>query len=190
MAGYDEKEIREHQRLCDDFRRDLPEGPWTNEPDRKHWVYKDIDCLIVRNAAMGGLCGYIGIPYGHPWHGKGYDEIDVDCHGGATYSGECAHFVCHDPEEGANDNVWWVGFDCAHGQDYLPYMKKPDMQSTFAKYDPMGTKVESPWGEVKYRTVDYVMKECESMVRQLLQIPFTKKDPATGIIGGKRKLQI
>lgn len=38
-------------------REDWPEGPWTNEPDRKEWKAHGLDCLITRNPLMGNLCG-------------------------------------------------------------------------------------------------------------------------------------
>lgn len=54
--------------------------------------------------------GYIGVPAGHPWFGKHYDDIDVDVHGGLTYSGD--HCPRCEP-----DGHWWFGFDTLHYQD-------------------------------------------------------------------------
>jgi len=48
--------------------------------------------------------GYVHIPKTHPLYGKGYDEIDVDVHGGLTYA----------EKEGES---WVVGFDTAHYGD-------------------------------------------------------------------------
>lgn len=104
---------------------DWPRGPWDDEPDRVEWRSKGtprLPCLIVRGGIPGSLCGYIGVPPGHPWHGKEYDAIepDPDCHGGLTYSGKCAGAICHVPVQGESDDVWWLGFDCAHANDYRP----------------------------------------------------------------------
>lgn len=42
---------------------------------------------------MGHLCGYIGVPKGHPWYGKDHDMIEANVHGGLTYFGtEKIHF--------------------------------------------------------------------------------------------------
>lgn len=53
---------------------------WDNEPDRKHWIDADtgLDCLIVRNGlgGKGALCGYVGVPKGHPWYGKDYSDCE------------------------------------------------------------------------------------------------------------------
>jgi hypothetical protein len=50
------------------------------------------------------LCGYVRLPKEHPAHGKTYHVIDVECHGGLTFSS----FIGDD---------FWVGFDCAHAGD-------------------------------------------------------------------------
>jgi hypothetical protein len=76
-------------------RKDWPAGEWDNEPDKKQWLDKTtgLPCLIVRNN-YGTLCGYVGVPKSHPLHGKGYqslydDNIDIDVHGGLTFSDGC-----------------------------------------------------------------------------------------------------
>lgn len=56
---------------------------------------------------MGHLCGYLHIPRGHALWGKHYNDIDVDVHGGLTYS----------QPEGED---WVIGFDCAHLGDLVP----------------------------------------------------------------------
>lgn len=67
--------------------------------------------VIVHNG-MGYRCGYVRIPEGHPWHGLHYDDIDVACHGGLTYSR--ADVPCEGETEPGG---WWIGFDCAHAGD-------------------------------------------------------------------------
>lgn len=49
-------------------------GPWEQEPDKVTWVdpETDLDCMIVRNH-HGVLCGYVGVPRTHPWHGVAYN---------------------------------------------------------------------------------------------------------------------
>lgn len=48
------------------------EGPWLTEPDRMVWVDEatGLDCMILRAPVTGALCGYVGVPPGHPLHGK------------------------------------------------------------------------------------------------------------------------
>jgi hypothetical protein len=128
------------------------DGPWNNEPDRLHWVDGDtgLYCLIVRNR-MGALCGYVGLPEGHPLYGK-TEEADehVAVHGGITYgSGVCAGEICHTHEEAANEPVWWLGFDAAHAGDYCPNYGH----------------IEQDFGV--YRDIPYVQGECRSLAKQV-----------------------
>ena len=52
------------------------DGPWATEPDKIQWPDEETGypCLIVRNGQVGGfLCGYVGVPKGHPAYGLNYD---------------------------------------------------------------------------------------------------------------------
>jgi hypothetical protein len=103
-------------------RKGWPAGPWDNEPDRKEWrdAVTGYPCLILRNS-LGGLCGYVGVGPGHPLHGVNYDNaLDINVHGGLTYSDKCAGHICHTPDPVESDDVWWFGFDCGHYRDMLP----------------------------------------------------------------------
>jgi hypothetical protein len=165
-------------------------GPWKDEPDKVQW--KDeatgLPCLIVRNR-IGALCGYVGVPPGHPAFEVSYHDVEIpgseygpEVHGGLTYSDHCQHgaeneAICHVPEPGEPDDVWWLGFDCAHSGDYAPSMR--------AQYrdDPRFADIErgyvddveqgilrsphpGPWDET-YKTIDYVRAECASLAAQL-----------------------
>lgn len=78
------------------------------EGDYKAFEYRGFKCRILRNSGgLINLCGYVGLPEGHKWFGKGYDDIDVDVHGGLTYARNYLH---KQPET----DLWWIGFDCAH----------------------------------------------------------------------------
>ena len=106
-------------------------GPWNDEPDKAHWVdpASELDCLIVR-APLGNLCGYVGVPPGHPYHGLGLTELrprGLRMHGGVTFADGCqadaaedGPAICHVPEPGRADDVWWIGFDCMHAWDFVP----------------------------------------------------------------------
>lgn len=58
---------------------------------------------------------YIKIPENHKYYEKDYDEINLDVHGGLTYSSKQ---LCLENEviEG-----WFIGWDYAHYGDYLGY---------------------------------------------------------------------
>lgn len=142
---------------------ELPDGPWQDEPDKAHWVDEatELDCLIHRNR-MGALCGYVGVPSTHPAFEKGYDEVDVDVHGGLSYANKCqetgdpAEGICHVPLPGRTDDVWWLGFDAAHAFDVMP--KMPDYGIDLDVLD------------MAYRTFGYVRGEVESLARQLAEM--------------------
>jgi len=42
-----------------------------------------IDWLAI--SEHGHSNGYIGVPKGHVWYGKHYDDIECDVHGGLTF---------------------------------------------------------------------------------------------------------
>lgn len=62
-------------------------------------------------------CAYVELPDDHIWYGVDYDEIDLNCHGGVTYSrdylgtkyklvpGDCGR--------------WVIGWDYAHSGDAI-----------------------------------------------------------------------
>lgn len=104
----------------------------------------------VTNNGIGYRCGYVRVPLGHPWHGKDYDDIDVEVHGGLTFAEMDAD--CH---KGGEDNAYWVGFDCAH------YMDAPD-----PTLDPYRSRGSEPWDMGEIRSTEYVADECRSLCEQ------------------------
>lgn len=139
-------------------------GPWLKEPDKVHWIdaATDLDCLIVRNHG-GALCGYVGVPPGHPWHGVGYDHVPVGVHGGLTYAEKCpdqadeTSDICHVPLPGRPHEVWWLGFDCSHGGDYSPAHAVMWPEDFLGKYS--SARV--------YRTIEYVTQQCTHLAARV-----------------------
>ncbi len=128
---------------------------WKNEPDKEQFYYNDVPCLIVRGP-MGALCGYAGVYPDHPWYEKGYLEVDMNVHGGLTFSAPCAEDggkICHVPKKDEQP-VWWFGFDCAHGFDFCP-----------SSNNSLGLEMDN---EV-YRNIDYVRNHIKSMADQILE---------------------
>lgn len=73
---------------------------------------------------MGNLCGYVAIPPGHPWNDGVPEDVELDAHGGVNYGNKgCAGLVCHKPQPGESDDVFWIGFDCGHAMDLQPGME-------------------------------------------------------------------
>lgn len=164
-------------------------GPWTNEPDKAQGVddATGYPWLIVRGP-MGSLCGYVGVPEGHPWYEVAYREIDADVHGGLTYSDHCSpkedidrlgigRSICHIVHDDEHEDAWWVGFDCGHAFDLMPGLRftlnkiKKEavagrtfwqkVKAWFRSED----ELDPPWKDV-YRNWDYVHEEIKHLAEQ------------------------
>lgn len=100
---------------------DWPAGEWHDEPDREEWIdpVTGYHCLASRNMLMGFWCGYVGVPRGHPFFGKEYDDIELDFVQGLTYSDKIDDDIYFDDVVHLND-IWIVGFDCCNYLDMWP----------------------------------------------------------------------
>jgi hypothetical protein len=138
-----------------------PKGEWDNEPDRVDFIHAGFSCFILRNP-LGAWCGYVGVPNTHPAYEKSYDDIDVNVHGGLTYAEKCSGAICHIPQAGMPDDVWWLGFDTAHSGDNPPSMR-------IFKFNPNGT----------YKDMNYVINETKQLADQLKYQEYlaSKTDP-------------
>lgn len=147
------------------------EGEWQQEPDKKQW--KDeatgFPCLIVRNH-FGALCGYVGVPEGHKFFGKNYNEVhdnqNIEVHGGLTFADKCQKYenqetgICHiDP---TNANVWWLGFDCAHLYDYVP-----GIATTLRDFKNMRDNNPYQDEHTTYKNFEYVTNQVQQLAKQL-----------------------
>lgn len=131
----------------------------------KDWTTKaGLRAICVLNRGTH-RCGYVCVPKDHILNGIRYNqaipespiepgaysaptpELELNVHGGLTYSGS-GH-----PTPG---NDWWFGFDCAHAGDgiILPTYN-PFRDETFGRGDPV-------------RSQEYVESECESLAQQLV----------------------
>jgi hypothetical protein len=136
-------------------------GPWDGEPDKLVWRTRaGLTGMAVRQGTHGGLCGYVALPAGHPLYGAHYHDDrlgGVRVHGGLTYAARCSGHICHEPEPGESDDVWWLGFDCAHDGDQLP----GDLIHPFLGHQGAG----------EYRDLGYVRDQVERLAGQLLAEP-------------------
>lgn len=135
--------------------------PWLSEPNRVEFEAYGFPCLIRRTPAKI-LCGYVAVPPSHPLHGKRYDDekVNLDAHGGLTFSGGCEGDICHVPK-GEPDNVWWFGFDGGHGFDYIPAMAEQMPNATY----------ERLFGNTdQYRDIEYMKNECIGLAEQLRKL--------------------
>lgn len=77
-------------------------------------AYKDYEFVILNLGTHP--TAYVRIPKNNKYYEKGYDDIEVECHGGLTFARQDFHFnpiVVKDS--------WWIGWDYAHYDDYSDY---------------------------------------------------------------------
>jgi hypothetical protein len=170
-------------------KRTWGDGPWQNEPDHVQWQdpATDLVCLAVRVPWAGQWCGYVGVPEGHPAFGLNYEEVDklgprhkdaegyewggLRVHGGLTFAdfcqeGEEGTGICHVPQPGQPERVYWLGFDMAHAGDIMPGM---DAQLRAIGHEPI--RYAPIWGDDdEYRTLEYVQAECAHLADQLAKV--------------------
>lgn len=117
--------------------------PWKTEPDYKEFNQNGFHFVIKRNS-LGALCGYLGFPNEHPFHGISGDVLDYyfTIHGGFTFSGYLSE----------TRQTWYVGFDCSHYNDFTPSL--PPLSSNDPK---------------NYKTMRFVARELLQFSQSLSQ---------------------
>jgi hypothetical protein len=147
-----------------------PRGPWDHEPDRIDFRHAGLPCLMLRHPRQGHWCGYAAVPVGHPLYGQKFQDgaVDtIDAHAGINYSSACdGECVCHVPEAGESDDVWWFGFDCHNFRDLGPGVDGI-----------LRADGNSAWPMETYKDAPYVRRIVEKMAEQLAAITGTA--PAT-----------
>lgn len=164
-----------------------PKGPWDDEPDRVDWKTEAGYPAILLRQRRGNWCGYVGVPLEHPSRADGFDADSLNVHGSITYGGACAGVICHVPEPGEPDEVYWLGFDCGHDRDAAPgeHHYEPERvrwrheaDGAVCYWRPPRQRRETPRGFILqgerpferhgvYRTAVYARAECERLAAQL-----------------------
>lgn len=162
-------------------RKNLGEGEWVNEADEIIFEYNGYRCQIHRifvrepytkeEAWFGGhLCGYVYIPSEHVYFQKDYNDMEIECHGGLTYS------------DFDDKGQYKIGFDCAHLGDYTPsteHLKNtlPELMEIKKEYEYLKKGIEDHWlFNTKYRNIEFCMSECCSIVDQLIEVKCQEKE--------------
>ena len=131
----------------------------------KRFDYKGFPCVVVMQA-MCYRTGYVGIPKGHVLYGKEYVDIDIDCHGGLTYSRD--YLI-----DQSDKDVWWIGYDTGHyldGHDVASARELfKDYPETLRTIDSMKSyhamQAHNPGA-----TLAYCETECRRIVNQILRM--------------------
>lgn len=125
--------------------------------------YKGYPCVVL--FVRDHRCGYVGLPKGHKYYQKDYNEIDICCHGGLTYG---RPFLV----DFADDDTWWIGFDCNHYDDRIDidsakkyFKNEPELMEILRLREEVETTYPDSFATVK--DLDYVMRECKDIVDQL-----------------------
>lgn len=124
------------------------------------FIYKGYTCVVVAQS-LGHRCGYIGINEKNAFYEKDYDDMyEIEVHGGLTYAGGG-----NNSDYPIESNLWWFGFDCAHGRDAndLGIIKELNEGRNL---DFLLTT--SNHGTV--RTLEYCIQECKNVVDQIIDM--------------------
>lgn len=93
------------------------------------------------------------------------EEIRTKGHLLDNYEAWCRYIesaaICHSPEDGEPDHVWWFGFDCAHSGDFCP---------KYAHIYESLHPESSIFADGHYRDLVYVRREVESLAEQLVKV--------------------
>lgn len=162
-------------------RTNWPKGPWDTEPDRLDFKTKAGLPAIALRHPMGHWCGYVGVTLDHPAATTG-ESTEIDVHGGVTYAAPCAGRVCHVPAPGEPAEVFWIGFDFAHGGDAAPSRIDRDLDLSWSEDGRTqfwsGGNLHNHVRGV-YRDLPYVRAQCERAAVQLaaMHVPSKKRTP-------------
>jgi hypothetical protein len=122
----------------------------------KAWVTQAGLPAKVLIMPMGHRCGYVGVD-AKTFEGKGYDDINVDVHGGLTYA------------RTEEDGLLWYGYDCAHLGDAR------DVNLMDAEHKEIYEKYHLDFNDAgdTVKSLDYCINECENLATQLKQLEET-----------------
>lgn len=132
-----------------------------NKKDKKEMIYqKDGKVELLFKATYKGYnfyilnlgthpTAYVNIPAGHPYYFKHYDDIDIDVHGGLTYSENFLYIDKNTKIEG-----FFIGWDYAHWGDYFGYFINDEILGK-------GNDKAKKW------TTDEIIQECLDAIEQL-----------------------
>lgn len=94
-------------------------------------------------------CAYVEIPKDHKLAGKFYGEIDLDVHGGLTYSDMYLHNI-------KNGN-WFIGWDYAHAGDYMGFYSDEPFKNMQSIID------DKKW------TTKEMIEDCKNCIEQIIE---------------------
>ena len=127
----------------------------------KDWMTESGLRAVVYMTEMGHHCGYVGVPENHPAYGMDYsdDALEgIEVHGGLTYSSQNEDYPVT-----SETPIQWLGYDCGHAWDAPSPEYYDSLNEVTQKYSRSFHD-----SDCIFRDVEYCMKECESLGKQLL----------------------
>lgn len=120
----------------------------------KQWITNAGLGAMVCVMPAGHRCGYVSSP--KHLVGRDYDDLpgEIDVHGGLTFAGDYSEY---------DIDGYWFGYDCAHYCDGRDAELMDERHKVF--YEKYGSLGAGP-----VRTLDFCVKECEELARQLLRV--------------------
>ncbi|MEN6512227.1 MAG: hypothetical protein ABFD00_10425 [Chloroherpetonaceae bacterium] len=147
---------------CDEKLKYFGYGEWVEEPDCVSFNYLGYECMVFRpiefdNFIKGGyLCGYVVLPNDYPLYGKNIDELNLECHGGITFS--------------EFNETHFISFDCAHCTDINPSLGIYWKKLVDSKNYNLPEKEFLLSFKPTYKNVNFCINELKSLVNQLIEI--------------------
>jgi hypothetical protein len=90
-------------------------------------------------------------------------EANIEAGCNLNYGAPCGGDICHVPEPGDPDDVWWFGFDCAHAFDISPgrdaFLRSEGVE--------LPARIGRLLGMQTYRALPYVRRTVEQLAEQL-----------------------
>lgn len=142
-----------------------PEGEWMDEPDHEIGEYKGFTYCLDRKV-LGFWCGYVYVPNSYPLDEEKKESLDV--HGGITYDEQDipltpwgdSNYEEITKKTSAFQNGHWIGFDCGHYMDKMPYLENP--------YPTESIRLMTLKGSYEsYKNISFVRQECFNLIDQI-----------------------
>ena len=124
------------------FKLENPDGFYSKE-------YSNHTFVVYQHEISGHLNGYVLLNEDD----RVEDTMDIMCHGGITFEGNLAELI---PVQAGN----WIGFDCAHYGDKMPFADERLTSYGFS-FD-FSLSNDEIW-----RDPDFVEENCEQIINQL-----------------------
>ena len=109
-------------------------------------IYKDFHYYILNLGTHP--TAYVEIPKKSKLYGKNYNDIDIMCHGGLTYSSD----ILFTSKNTKLANSWFIGWDYAHLDDYFGFDEIFELR------------------DAKKWTTQEIINECEEVIDQIIDL--------------------